>query len=1005
MRLKTGGLFSHNIYFIIFTFSGFSGLIYESIWTHYLKLFLGHAAYAQTLVLVIFMGGMAVGAWWASWYGLKIGNLLIGYAIIEGVIGLLGIFFHDLFIMTTEFSYSSVIPWLDSQTAVSLFMWTLAALLIFPQSVLLGATFPFMSAGVIRLFPENPGHKLSVLYFTNSFGASVGVLASGFLLIQIVGLPGTVFTAGVINVIIAVSVLALAYNARSEIDTYRENDGASSAAPSGALMMGLLLCAGITGCASFLYEIGWIRMLTLVLSSSTHAFELMLSAFILGLAIGGFWIKSRIDRFRNPARTLGVIQLAMGALALLTLVLYNSSFDAMSYAIMALKTTWEGYELFNLFSHGLAVFIMLPTTICAGMTLPLITYHLMKRGYGEMSIGRVYSANTVGAITGIVVGTQLIMPELGLKNMITAGAALDILLGLAILLYLAPGTRKVEWGLTAAASLGVLAGAVVFVEFDAVKMASGVYRNGVFISNGDVVFHKDGKTASVDLIRTPATLTISTNGKPDASIGIKDPTLDEPTMILLAALPWSIHEKASSAAVIGIGSGLTSHTLLNIPSLAKVDTIEIEPAMFKGAAGFGKSVANTFNSPRSHIHIEDAKAFFTSRKKKYDLVISEPSNPWVSGVAGLFSYEYYRLARNYINDDGLFAQWLHYYEIDMQMIASVIKALSPHFYDYAIYLTSSGDIVIVASKNGEVRWPGEGIFKIPTVRKQLGMVGIFSRHDLSLRYLGRKKILDPLFNSYNVAPNSDYYPTLEYGAARTRFLQKTAKELLRLRTAPAPIIETLEGRKPPASTPFSSGAKYCPMCEKAHQAKAILAYFTQSSSGEDDMSKDIDIRTLGSILMMKSTQGQCDSMEVEKVWTQHLSRLAFATLPYLSPGEMAALWDEIENTPCFSSLPVRARNWAGLYKAVGMRDFERVIDLSELLLPPGVIKPSGDNNYLLMVSMLAHIANNDNKAALVVWNRYKGKGNAPIEIRLLVTNAITRRAALERRLRAQQSQR
>src|SRR5262245_21647218 len=185
-----------NLLFAIFTISGFSGLIYESIWSHYLKLFLGHAAYAQTLVLAIFMGGMALGSWLISRYGARIRQLLLGYVIVEGLIGLCGILFHHGFVTLTELSFDRVIPSFTSNAAVHAWKWTLGSLLILPQSTLLGMTFPLISGGIIRRWPERAGETLSMLYFTNSLGAAVGVLVSGFVLIAHVGLPGTILTAG-----------------------------------------------------------------------------------------------------------------------------------------------------------------------------------------------------------------------------------------------------------------------------------------------------------------------------------------------------------------------------------------------------------------------------------------------------------------------------------------------------------------------------------------------------------------------------------------------------------------------------------------------------------------------------------------------------------------------------------------------------------------------------------------------------------------------------------------
>ena len=177
----------------IFLLSGFCGLVYESIWSHYLKLFLGHAAYAQVLVLCIYMGGMAVGAWVASLYTEKIKNLFFAYAVIEAVLGVLALVFHAIFLTATEYAYWTLIPSMNNPVLIQVLKWTLASFLILPQCVLLGSTFPIFSAAMIRSFSYSNGKNIGLLYFSNSMGAVVGVLVSGFVLIQSFGLPGTIF--------------------------------------------------------------------------------------------------------------------------------------------------------------------------------------------------------------------------------------------------------------------------------------------------------------------------------------------------------------------------------------------------------------------------------------------------------------------------------------------------------------------------------------------------------------------------------------------------------------------------------------------------------------------------------------------------------------------------------------------------------------------------------------------------------------------------------------------
>src|SRR5512145_874640 len=196
--------------FALFTLSGFTGLIYESIWSHYLKLFLGAAAFAQSFVLAAFMGGMAIGAWLASRWSARTANLLVVYGVIEALIGLAALVFHEVFALLTQASLDHVIPALGSPLGVEVYKYTLCGVLIVPQTVLLGMTFPFMSGAVIRRGPEASGHHLTMLYFTNSIGAAMGALAAAFLLLGWLGMAGTMRLAGALNLALAAAVFVMA---------------------------------------------------------------------------------------------------------------------------------------------------------------------------------------------------------------------------------------------------------------------------------------------------------------------------------------------------------------------------------------------------------------------------------------------------------------------------------------------------------------------------------------------------------------------------------------------------------------------------------------------------------------------------------------------------------------------------------------------------------------------------------------------------------------------------
>ncbi|HEX6592850.1 MAG TPA: fused MFS/spermidine synthase, partial [Moraxellaceae bacterium] len=846
------------VLFALFALSGFSGLIYESIWSHYLKLFLGHAAYAQNLVLAIYMGGMAVGAWLASRWLARLQSPLLAYVVVEILLGLSGLFFHPLFVQATAFLLDVLLPGVDSAGASEVLRWLMAMLLILPQTLLLGATFPLMSAGVLRAFPALPGSSISLLYFSNSLGAVAGVLLSGFVLIGAVGLPGTLLSAALANFLLALAVTLVARRL-----VLQPPAAAAARASIAPYLRPLLLVALVTGLSSFIYEVAWIRMLVLVLGASTHAFELMLSAFILGLALGGLWIRHRIDRFEVPERALGIVQLLMGGCALATVLGYNSLFDFMQWIMSALQRNDAGYALFNLSSHVIALLVMLPTTFMAGMTLPLITYVLFSRGSGESAIGKVYAFNTLGAIAGVLLTVHLLMPFLGLKNTLMAGALIDVVLGVYLLARTRTAMRVQR--LVIVLSLLVFLGVGLGSHFDIKRMVSGVYRHGVgTLPAVNMVFHRDGHTASIDVYDTlrasGLVRTISTNGKPDAAASLvarASVASDEPTMVLLGSLPYLFRPELRNAAVIGMGSGISANVLLAHPGIATVDVIEIEAAMVQGARYFGERSARVFSDRRSHIHIDDAKSYFSSHQSRYDAIVSEPSNPWVSGVSSLFTDEFYARISRHLTDEGLLVQWFHIYESNPDIVSSIMKAMSPHFSDYALYVANTSDIVVVAVKQGRLPAPRADALLHPAVAAEFARVGWSTVADVENLRIGEKRWLEAFFAQSRAPANSQYFPYVDQHAVAARFKEQSFEDLVALRESPLPLPGQYFSAPPQPS--YAADPGYSELVSESLQAQQMLQAI--AAAAPEQVQENARRAALGRLLA-----GSCGGEQGRKQW-------------------------------------------------------------------------------------------------------------------------------------------
>ncbi|MBF0290994.1 MAG: fused MFS/spermidine synthase [Nitrospinae bacterium] len=928
--------FSEKAFFVIFAISGVSGLIYESIWSHYMKLFLGHAAYAQTVTLMVYMGGMAIGSYLASRMSGKVRNLIAGYAIVEGITGLIGLFFHQWFVEVNTAVLAAISGFAAPEAAHAL-KWLVAGALITPQSILLGMSFPFMSVGLIRKFNIPSGRAIASLYFFNSFGAAFGSLFSGFYLIKNFGLPGTILVAAIINILLAVVSYAMAKGADSEAD-FRERERYAIASPARGEYSFFLFVALVTGLSSFIYEIGWIRMLTLLLGGATHSFEIMLSAFILGIAFGGLWIRRRIDSLDDPVRFLAWAQALMGLMALLTIPVYDATFSVMEYLMAALTKTPEGYSVFNVSRHFISLIVMTPATFFAGMTLPLITNILLKRGHGDRSVGAVYAANTVGAIAGVAIAVHFGMPFLGLKWLIVLGAAMDITLG-AWILARSTATNKYKAVFAVAFGFAIVSASFLF-EINAYKTSSGVYRYGVVPPKtmARILYHKDGKTSTVDMLDHFGGVTLKTNGKSDANIQMRPdalPSVDEPTMVLLGAIPMSMAPQAKTAAVIGLGSGLTAHTILGSKRLEKVDTIEIEPAVVTAARLYLPRVERVYNDRRSEIFIDDARTFFPLRNKRYDIIISEPSNPWVSGISSLFTEEFYGLVARYLNDGGVFAQWVQLYEIDPKLVGSIMNAIAANFPDYVFYNLNDIDMLIVAVKSGKVPSPDKAAFDEIAASNDMKRLWINSIEDLKIRRVGGKRLEGRMFSMLSPA-NSDYFPFLDVNADRARYVKSDAKDLMKLQNLSLPVLPILE-----------KNAGFDPWLTSETQ---FLGFRKEVKSAIETVEKTDLCKRLS-------------SFNDERQAVAELVRLAAPVAGLMTPVKTAEFWKRIVSTQCGGITGIE--RWVALFMAVERGDGPVMAGEADYLMKNGDLGIKGVKDYLTAVKIVGLIASGERRSAFM----------------------------------------
>lgn len=963
----------------VFALSGAAGLIYQSIWSQYLGLYLGHAAYAQSLVLAIFMGGMAIGAWWASRRSLHWRNLLRAYAVIELVIGVAAAAFHPIYLAVTGFAYDTAFPSLPGSWTVQAFKWSSGTLLILPQAILLGMTFPLMSNGLMRRIRSGDGAILGGLYFTNSMGAALGALGATFLLLPAVGLPGAMRFGALLNLLVAIAAWLLARAPEHPLEIESTAEAPQQHRHIGRL---LLSAAFITGATSFVYEIGWVRMLSLAFGSTVHAFELMLAAFIGGLACGGWWIRKRIDGYALPIRVGGWVQIAMGVAALGSLMLYDRSFEWVAWFIKTLSPTDGGYTLYNFVTAAVSILLMAPAAFFAGMTLPLFTFALLRHGGGEAAVGRIYAANTVGAIAGVFAAVHFLVPMLGLKLAMCLAAAGDLALGLLLLRRTgrsasAPDTAYL--GALAASGLALMA-TLALARFDPDLMASGVYRSGIARQSqagNKVVFYRDGKTASIAVnVSNAGLVSISTNGKIDAGINTGEgapASNDEVTMILAGVLPLLYHPQPQTAAVIGFGSGLTTHTLLGDPRLTRVDTIEIEPAMVEGARAFGKRVERAYQDPRSHLHIEDAKTYFAANRKRYDIIVAEPSNPWVSGVASLFSQEFYRFVPRHLEAGGVFVQWVQLYEIDDELVASIVNALSESFKDYRVYFSNNSDMLVIARADGPLDTYSTAALAAPALASELAHVDIGTAEDIAAHAVGTRASLEPLFDALSARRTSDFHPSLSLEAPATRFKRQAAEAIVHLNDTGLPYRSAIAGMSAPGNGIVDSPAY--PFSGRALQAQRLSAALRQ----EDKVAMNAtDLPLRSTIALLHDRQACADGAAAEGAIADALIELAGRTISYVDGATAGATWATDHLVACAATSAPLARLLDTL-AALAREDWGALEHgASQLLREDAAAWSLTSRDWLLRAALLASVNRHDPAATRRIDSELGGHvaGNA-----------------------------
>lgn len=788
---------------LLFTASGAAGLVYEVVWSRQLTLVFGATTLAVSTVLTTFMFGMGAGSLLASRAIDRSGTPWRIYALLEA--GIAGYALGFPFVLRLVdglhgrvfgLFYAAPLP-----LALARFCLTFLALL--PPTLLMGATVPVMGRILIARSGDL-GSGAGRLYAWNTLGAAVGSGLGGFLLIPTVGFRTATLIAAGVNLAVALTAWRLAAPAIPTPPVPpvpAPLEAPQAPRPSAPQAGWWLLCYALSGFAALAYEVVLTRVLILVYGSSVYSFSVVLTGFLIGIGVGSLLGARWIDRATDLSLAIGALQALIGGGILITTPLYDRLPELFLAVFRATKGEWAGLVSLE-FAVTLGL-LLIPTTAMGAMFPAASRVAALRTAGLARAVGNAYSVNAAGSVLGAFAGGFLLIPWLGLQRSLLVLAVVN--LGMAAALVWRSGWGKPRHRRAVAAGLGaapILAlsllpgwdvrllnsGAYVYApDYDLLSQGGGL-REGM--QRYSLRYYREGVTATVSVFQGQY-LFMRVNGKTDAG-----DSPDNLTQRLLAHVPLLLHRDPKDVLVIGLGSGITLGSALRHP-IVRADTVEIAPEVVEASRFFERANGNALADPRSHLLLLDGRTWLTAGPRSYDVIISEPSNPWQTGNANLFTLEHYRAARARLRPGGILCQWLPYYRMPEADFRAGIRTFHEVFPQAAIWISGT-DALMVGSPD-PIPLDLERLrrrLKEEKIRTHLTEVGIstpaaFLSHLLLLPE-GVARFVRGAW-----ARHTDDWPVLEFSGPRALFFETARGNLLAMQQAagdPVPLIHAGGGQ-------------------------------------------------------------------------------------------------------------------------------------------------------------------------------------------------------------------
>ena len=683
--------------------SGFSALVYQTVWFREFRLIFGASTYATAAVLAIFMGGLGAGSAVLGRRADQKTAPLAFYGKLEVIIAVSAVL-SLLLLFIVRAIYIAV----GGSTTLGLFFATvlrliLSVLVLGIPTFLMGGTLP-AAARAVEVASDSPRRHLALLYGVNTLGAVAGTLLSTFLLLEHLGNRNTLLAAAVLN--LAVGLTAWLFGQRlSGEPAPSPADGAAEAAAlhSAAAVPSRMVfaAAALVGFAFLLMELVWYRMLTPLLGGTTFTFGLILSVALLGIALGGA-AYSFFSGTGAPTAGAFAVTCTLEALAIIGPYALGDRIALLAYALKDLGRL--GFAGTILGWSAVTLIVVFPAAFIAGVQFPILVA-LLGRGKHDVGrhVGVTYAWNTVGSIAGSLAGGFGFLPLLSATGAWQLAAVLLAGLGLITTIYatrqrqFASAIASVVIGLLAVAGLaaigptahwrhtGIGAGRSPDLE------AWNEMKNWMRAARREIVWQADGRESAI-AVSDPDDRVFIVNGKIDGSA-----RGDASTQVVSGMIGALIHPTAKRALVVGLGTGSTAGWLGAIPSMERVDVVELEPRVLDVARDFAAVNQRPLDNPKVQVVTNDAREVLLASKASYYVIFSEPSNPYRAGIASLYTREFYQAVAARLSTGGVFLQWVQTYDIDSETIRTIYSTLRSVFPHVDTWRTNEADLVLLAS--------------------------------------------------------------------------------------------------------------------------------------------------------------------------------------------------------------------------------------------------------------------------------------------------------------------